>query len=421
MKKMPFYLCAGILAISLVSCGSKSNANAKELEFQEGFEFVRELSFSEKQIVRSNVLAQKDNVTKISVSVYSSEQNELATYSSERGETIELFANDYTKRTYSHLEEETTGGATYNSTYEGTIEYWSDEEENAVVTYTKGNDEGIEFEDFDREVYTDDSKEEVVDGGIHEQLNSVINTALSTNIYEDKKGNLFTFYSSVSETYTAVEWGTETKVLHQLERMQISAKFNSDYEITQASYYYDLITNQDPTTNNWYDKDQTVEKYGVQYVLKYGTRTANESRVAELNDYVDGEFIYNATPKAQYGVYDSDAGTFTAGSTYSAYTNVVRKGYSDYHVQAYYNLSLSSTQNAFSLYMSKTSFESIGSTSSVTENVNFTLENSIENTATANVDDVNLIIAQEDSMSLAFALEFDFNGEEVSNIVYYAL
>lgn len=420
MKKIPIFLCAGLLALSMSACGlNKSSNNAS---FNDDLEFVKEYNAVEVAALQGKIYDQLKNVTKQTINYKSVQNYDLQSYEVKESGTCQFFANNYSKMEVSSSTTETSNGITETEKNSTTQEKWENSDKSVVCSYISSETNGEVEENFSRNIYDDSSKETYI-ATIYSSITSLMNYfSGSYSIYEDAKGNIYSVISYISESYSAVAWGNDTKELHELTRSQTIAKVNSKYQIVSLTYYEDYVTNQDPSTDRWYGKDVTVEKSTASMKLTYGTRKNNESRVSELNNYTDGEYLYSVSLNGMYGLWDNETSTYTAGSTiYAESSNITRTSFTTYHCEAYFEISLTSSNNTIYFNANISYCDDIGTATFNNGTFNFLLPDVPDGMYTAtNSDGVELLVSDE-AVSLYMVMEFDVSVDGVNNISYNLL
>ena len=243
--------------------------NGGKPSFQ-NFKFDEELQEAEKDtIIRKvrNELA--DNA--ISVVAEGSSKTEYKNYKSESKSktTLKLFDSYHIHREHNGETSYTVNALSWKTKQSSVSDRFDDTQNKAIVSLTHQNE-------LDTETYsvTNYSQDENVSLNVN-ALNDALAVAVPLNsqkltAYKDGK-NYALAYSTIRETYTPVAWGDSYKESISKTRSQMVVKLDSNYRITSCYQFSDNAANQDPNTNEWYKKVQTLSTGYIKYTIKYGS------------------------------------------------------------------------------------------------------------------------------------------------------
>lgn len=100
--------------------------------------------------------------------------------------------------------------------------------------------------------------------------------------------------SNVSKSVTAVQWGKDTKELHQQMKEQVVYTISKDFKLTSGYSYSESKTNRDPETGEWYSSDKVVSYSYTSYKFEYGKRES--ASVKTLNNSIATKEFIAAEP-----------------------------------------------------------------------------------------------------------------------------
>lgn len=429
MKKLPIYLCAGLLALPLAACGALKGSGASKVTFRDNFTVLRTLSEPEKNVVVTKMKEALKGVSKFSMEQKNLQETTFVKNEGTATASGQIYSNGYMKTVTTNKSETVSHGVKSVANKVVTEETWLNKNEKAVCYYAVTNDkyEKTESVGFGRILYEIEDEDKVVN-----QLADDLMLDLIYMIEDEeceyglaKNGNYILQNTGISESYSAVTWGTNTKELHMLNRDQIYVEVSGkDYKIKDFTMYSDIITNRDPETGEWYKKDKTTSKSQSRISLTYANRKAVSDKViSELNVKVTGEYISSIDVMGALYNYNSETGIATPVNTFNAVSKkFTRTSYDNFHVVATFRPSLTNTNNAFALNGIAATYPTIGSSTMDTAQTSFVFREQMEGFKLVSTNGSEYIVLDVDAggtVQPTFTVEFDFTGHAVNNLVCY--
>ena len=121
--------------------------------------------------------------------------------------------------------------------------------------------------------------------------------------YKDAKDNIKFVSNQYNETYQPVEYGSETQVLHNIQKRQTVVEIDKEYKIKSYYEYRSNESNRDPDTLEFSKKTTVYQESKTSAEISYKTRKSNESGYADIKNEILNKYVFLNNPalKAKVG------------------------------------------------------------------------------------------------------------------------
>lgn len=339
-----------ILALVAPLILSGCNGSSKKVSFKDNLEYERLLTTSEAAIVGSRVGKKLlEEGKKITASGNMSQQagnmKATATVSME----AQLF-DDY----YAYQKEEgtmtlTENGVTTTTKHSQLEEFFIDSSKLSLVTVTTEQDgEDKEYE-IDVESYLPEDADFV-----KESFNTL---ALSNvdifgegEVFAVKGGGYAMVASVINEVREDVPFGSAVREYVTIEKEQMVTLVDKNYKVTSVSMVMQQITNRDPITNEWFNKEKTIAETSYTGSVTYGKRASAGKKLTQALENASKETLDSFNLEVAYGIYNAETTLFTVkgvASLNSSNYKAVRTDIDRYHVETAFRIPDYPEANAF--------------------------------------------------------------------------
>ena len=137
-------------------------------------------------------------------------------------------------------------------------------------------------------------------------LNTVENLFNGLEAYKDSKGDIIFVDNAYAEKYTPVEFGSETKVVHTIDKDQTVIKIDKDNLVKSYYRYSSSETNKDPATDEIGNKTALVYERKVSGEFSYKDRKSNEKGYADIKAEIQNKYAFTAAPSLRAKIKDTE-------------------------------------------------------------------------------------------------------------------
>ena len=134
----------------------------------------------------------------------------------------------------------------------------------------------------------------------------VVQELAQMTAYKDAKDNIKFVSNQYNETYQPVEYGSETKVLHTIQRRQAVAEIDKDFKIKSYYSYRSNESNRDPDTLEFLKKTKLYQEDKTSVEISYKARKSNENGYADLKNEILNKYVFINAPVLKAKVGDDE-------------------------------------------------------------------------------------------------------------------
>ncbi len=299
MKKNVLFVSL-LLLFPMIGCNNLSSQNVK-INIDE-YTFGEELSSYDKIALIKDIKANMSNANSVSIE---SEQYQYAKHQSTRIKTTGsqyAYSNNFLYAETSTTTEKYDSGITTKETQNQKKYRFLDMNSRSKIEYTSINDEKVEYLITKFEV----SEKETIVESLYKDAEEDALLDLE-NLTARKDGSGYVFYSSsVNETHTAQQWGSETKEKITVEESQTVVKVNSNKRVTSQKIYLSSSSNVDSSTNECLGEVKTISSSSISYTVNYGERSKNTNNESIKEKFTDLFFVGADLSIQYYDIEDLD-------------------------------------------------------------------------------------------------------------------
>ena len=124
--------------------------------------------------------------------------------------------------------------------------------------------------------------------------------------YKDSKGNIVFIDNNYVEKYTPVEFGSETKIVHTIDKSQTVIAIDKDNLIKSYYSYASSETNKDPSTDEIGSKTALVFERKISGEFSYKARKDNEKGYSDIKAEIQNKYAFTAAPSLKAKIKDSE-------------------------------------------------------------------------------------------------------------------